>query len=459
MKLLKRLLGAFCASLMTLLGTAALAQAPVEVPFFFPVAVGGPITKIIDGYAADFEKDNAGIKLHPIYSGSYQDTIAKALTAVKSGDPPVTSILLSTDMYTLIDEDAIVPFDDLIKTDADRAWLKSFYPAFMENSQTGGKTWGIPFQRSTIVLYYNKDAFKEAGLDPNRPPGTWKEMADYAAKLTKRDAAGNVTQWGVQIPSSGFPYWLFQGLALENGVNLMNAAGTEVYYDKPEVIGALQYWLDLINKTKVHPPGIVEWGTTPKDFFERKVAMMWTTTGNLTNVKSNAKFDFGVAMLPAGKQRGSPTGGGNFYIFKKSTPAQREAAFKFIKWVTTPERAAQWGIDTGYVAVRADAWDTPVMKQYVTGFPPAAVARDQLPFAKAELSTHDNQRVTKALNDGLQAALTGTKTPEVAMKDAQREADRLLRKNAGGGHEGRAAGSRSAAAQLQVARGSAAGPR
>jgi sn-glycerol 3-phosphate transport system substrate-binding protein len=427
MKLLKRLLGAFCASLMTLLGTAALAQAPVEVPFFFPVAVGGPITKIIDGYAADFEKDNAGIKLHPIYSGSYQDTIAKALTAVKSGDPPVTSILLSTDMYTLIDEDAIVPFDDLIKTDADRAWLKSFYPAFMENSQTGGKTWGIPFQRSTIVLYYNKDAFKEAGLDPNRPPGTWKEMADYAAKLTKRDAAGNVTQWGVQIPSSGFPYWLFQGLALENGVNLMNAAGTEVYYDKPEVIGALQYWLDLINKTKVHPPGIVEWGTTPKDFFERKVAMMWTTTGNLTNVKSNAKFDFGVAMLPAGKQRGSPTGGGNFYIFKKSTPAQREAAFKFIKWVTTPERAAQWGIDTGYVAVRADAWDTPVMKQYVTGFPPAAVARDQLPFAKAELSTHDNQRVTKALNDGLQAALTGTKTPEVAMKDAQREADRLLR--------------------------------
>jgi sn-glycerol 3-phosphate transport system substrate-binding protein len=427
MKVLKRLLGAFCASVMTFCATAAFAQAPVEVPFFFPVAVGGPITKIIDGFAADFEKENPGTKLRPIYSGSYQDTIAKALTSVKSGDPPVTSILLSTDMYTLIDEDAIVPFDDLIKTNEDRAWLKSFYPAFMENSQTGGKTWGIPFQRSTIVLYYNKDAFKEAGLDPNKPPGTWKEMADYAAKLTKRDAAGNVTQWGVQIPSSGFPYWLFQGLALENGVNLMNAAGTEVYYDKPEVIGALQYWLDLINKFKVHPPGIVEWGTTPKDFFERKVAMMWTTTGNLTNVRSNAKFDFGVAMLPAGKQRGSPTGGGNFYIFKKSTPAQREAAFKFIKWVTTPERAAQWGIDTGYVAVRADAWDTPVMKQYVAGFPPAAVARDQLPFAKAELSTHDNQRVTKALNDGLQAALTGTKTPEAAMKDAQREADRLLR--------------------------------
>jgi sn-glycerol 3-phosphate transport system substrate-binding protein len=297
----------------------------------------------------------------------------------------------------------------------------------MENSQTGGKTWGIPFQRSTIVLYWNKEMFKEAGLDPNRPPQNWQEQLQYAQKLTKRDASGNVTQWGLQIPSSGFPYWLFQALAIQNGVNLMNEGGTQTFYDRPEVIQALGYWVDLARKHKVHPEGIVEWGTTPRDFFERKMAMMWTTTGNLTNVKNNAKFDFGVAMLPAGKQRGSPTGGGNFYLFKKTTPQQREAAMKFIKWVTQPERAAKWGIDTGYVAVSPAAFETPVMKKYVSDFPPAAVARDQLPFAKAELSTHDNQRVTKALNDGLQAALTGTKTPDQAMRDAQREAERLLR--------------------------------
>ena len=417
---------AVAAAAVALAMPAAKAQ-PVEVSFYYPVAVGGPITKIIDGLAADFEKENPQIKLKPIYSGSYQESITKALTAVKSGEPPVMSILLSTDMFTLIDEDAIVPFDGLLKTPDDQAWLKSFFPAFMENSQTGGKTWGIPFQRSTIVLYYNKEMFKEAGLDPNKAPANWKEQVEFAQKLTKRDATGKVTQWGIQIPSSGFPYWLFQALAIQAGTNLMNAAGTETYYDKPEVIEGLTYWVDLVKKYKVHPEGIVEWGTTPKDFFEKKVAMMWTTTGNLTNVRNNAKFDFGVAMLPAGKQRGSPTGGGNFYLFKKSTPAQREAAFKFIKWVTTPERAAQWGIDTGYVAVRGDAWDTPAMKAYVAGFPAAAVARDQLPYAKAELSTHDNQRVTKALNDGLQAALTGTKSPADAMRDAQREAERLLR--------------------------------
>jgi len=409
------------------LSSLAVAQAPVDISFYYPVAVGGPITKIIDKFAVDFERENPGIKVHPIYSGTYQDSITKALTAVKSNDAPAMSVLLSTDMYTLIDEDAIVPWDPLIKTAEDRAWLQGFYPAFMENSQTGGKTWGIPFQRSTIVLYYNKEMFKDAGLDPNHAHETWKEMAEYAQKLTKRDASGKVTQWGVQIPSSGFPYWLFQGLTTENGVQLMNAAGTETYYDKPAVIEAVQYWVDLTSKYKAHPEGIVEWGTTPKDFFERKVAMMWTTTGNLTNVRSNAKFDFGVAMLPANKRRGSPTGGGNFYLFKQAKPEQQAAAFKFVKWITSPSRAAQWGIDTGYVAVRPDAWETPEMKKYVAEFPPAAVARDQLQFAVAELSTHDNQRVTKALNDGLQAALTGSKPAEQAMKDAQREADRLLK--------------------------------
>ena len=422
----------FCATVLA--GAAALlavvtpaAAQTADITFYYPVAVGGPVTKIIDGFAADFMKDNPGIRVKPIYAGTYQETIVKALTAAKSGEPPHTAILLSTDMFTLIDEDAVIPFDDFIKTADDKAWVASFFPAFMLNSRTGGKTWGIPFQRSTIVLYWNKEAFKEAGLDPGKPPANWTEQVELARKLTKRDAGGNVTQWGIQVPSSGFPYWLFQGFTTQNDVLLMNEAGTQTSFDKPAVVEALQYWVDLGQKHKVMAPGVIEWGTTPKDFFERKTAMMWTTTGNLTNVRNNAKFDFGVAMLPAGKRRGSPTGGGNFYLFKKTTPAQQAAVLKFVKWITSPERAAQWGIDTGYVAVRADAWETPAMKKYVAGFPAAAVARDQLPHAVAELSTHENQRVTKALNDGLQAALTGAKTPAQAMKDAQAEADRILR--------------------------------
>jgi sn-glycerol 3-phosphate transport system substrate-binding protein len=410
----------------TAIAKPAIAQGATEFSFYYPVAVGGPITKLVDTLAADFEKENSGIKVKPIYAGTYQETIVKALTAHKSGNPPTTSVLLSTDMFTLIDEDAIVPIDDFVKTADDKTWLQSFFPAFMLNSQTGGKTWGAPFQRSTVVLYWNKDLFKEAGLDPDKPPANWAEQVAFAQKLTKSDGSGGATQWGIQVPSSGFPYWLFQGFTTQAGGVLMNEAGNQTFYDKPEIIEGLSYWVDLSRKHKVHPTGIVEWGTTPKDFFEKKTAMMWTTTGNLTNVRTNAKFPFGVAMLPAGKKRGSPTGGGNFYISNKAPRAQQEAAFQFIRWVTTPERAAQWCVDTGYVAVRPDSFETPALKKYVADFPAAAVARDQLPFAVAELSTHENQRVTKALNDGLQAALTGTKSPEQAMKDSQAEAERIL---------------------------------
>jgi len=419
-----RCAAAALAASLTLAVTPVSAQTTVNM--YYPVAVGGPITKIIDKMVADFSAAHPDIKVNPIYSGSYQDTITKVITALKGGNAPEFAVILSTDMFTLIDEDAIVPFEELVP-DADKAWLDSFYEGFMLNSRTGGKTWGIPFQRSTIVQYWNKDAFREVGLDPEVPPTTWDEMVAFAERLTKRDASGNVVRWGIQIPSSGFPYWLFQALTTQNDVILANEAGTKVTYDDPRVVEALRFWVDLSRKHKVHPEGIVEWGTTPKDFFEGKVAMMWTTTGNLTNVRTNAPFPFGVAKLPSKVRGGSPTGGGNFYIFKNASPEQRNAALAFIKWATAPEQAAAWSIATGYVAVTPAAWETDAMKKYVAEFPAAAVARDQLDVAVAELSTHDNQRVTKALNDGLQAALTGAKDPAAAMKDAQAEADRVLR--------------------------------
>jgi len=409
-----------------LLNTAS-AQTPLEVPFYYPVAVGGPITKAIDGYAAEFNKAHPQYRITPVYAGTYQETIVKALTAHKSGKPPASSVLLSTDMFTLIDEDAIAPIDDFVKTDADRAWLKGFYPAFMANSQAGGKTWGVPFQRSTVVMYYNKEAFKEAGLDPNKAPQNWKELKEAAHRLTKKDASGKVVQYGIQIPSTGFAYWMLQTLTTPNDVLLANEAGTQVTLDSPKVVEALDFWVGLV-KEGVHPAGVVEWGTTPKDFMEKKAAIIVTTTGNLTNIRANAKFDFGVGQIAGNVRKGSPTGGGNFYLFKKAPREQQEAAFQFMKWVTQPPLAAQWSMDSGYVAVSPAAYDTPALKKYGQDFPQALVARDQLPVSVAEFSTHENQRVTKVLNDAVQAALNGSKTSAQALQDAQKEADRILRR-------------------------------
>jgi sn-glycerol 3-phosphate transport system substrate-binding protein len=400
--------------------------AATEITFYYPIAVGGPITKIVDRYVAEFTKAHPDITVKPVYTGSYQDSVVKAMTAARAGNAPDLAVLLSTDMFTLIDNDLIEPYDAIATSDSDKAWIKSFYPAFMENSQAGGHTWGIPFQRSTVVQYWNKDAFKAAGLDPDTAPKTWDDLVSFGKKLTKRDGSGAVTQWGLEIPSSGFPYWLFQALATQNGAILASQDGTKVAFNDPKVIEAAQFLADLGRKYGVMPKGIIDWGTTPKDFFEGKTAMMWTTTGNLTNVRTNAKFAFGVAAMPSKVRGGSPTGGGNLYLFKTKDKAKQAAALEFARFLTTPERAADWGIATGYVATRPDAWQTEAMKKYVAGFPAAAVARDQLKEAVAELSTHDNQRVTKALNDALQAILTGAKQAKPALDQAQAEATRIL---------------------------------
>lgn len=399
----------------------------VDLEFYFPVAVGGKAADTIQALTDEYVAANEGVNIDAVYAGSYKDTVTKALTASRGGKPPQLSVILSVDMFTLIDEEVIMPFDDLIETDDDKAWLGSFYPAFMENSQTGGKTYGIPFQRSTPVLYWNKEAFAEAGLDPDTPPATWQEAIDMGKKLVKKDDSGNVTRWGLRIPSSGFPYWLFQGLTTQNDVILANSDGNQTNFDDPKVAEALQYLVDLSVKHEVMAPGIIEWGATPKAFFEGQTAMMWTSTGNLTNVRNNAPFDFGVGLLPGNIKRGAPTGGGNFYIFQDSTDEQKKAAFEFVKWITAPTQSAKWTIATGYVAPRADTWETDEMKAYTADFAPALVARDQLEFAVAELSTFQNQRVTAVFNDALAAAITGTKSVEEALAEAQKKADNILK--------------------------------
>jgi sn-glycerol 3-phosphate transport system substrate-binding protein len=245
--------------------------------------------------------------------------------------------------------------------------------------------------------------------------------------VTAKDASGKVTRWGVGIPGNvGSAQWLFGALAAENGARLANEAGTETYLTDPKVVEALQYWVDL-SKNGVHPQGIFEWGTAPADFLAGRVAMIWHTTGNLANIRKNATFDFGVAPFPGHPKPASVLGGGNLYIFKDATDEQKAAAFKLVKFLTSDEVLADWALQTGYVAPRDGSWQTPEMKKYVEEVPQAAVALKQIPDSVPEFSTHENARTTKVLNDALAAALTGSKTPEQAMTDAQTEIDAILK--------------------------------
>lgn len=398
---------------------AAAAAAQTELTMYYPIAVGGALTEVVDGMVAEFEAANPDIKVEAIYSGNYDDTRVRALSALASGEPAQLAVMFSIDAYDLIEQDLIVAFDDIDGVSDE--WLNSFYPALMANGQIEGKTWGIPFQRSTIVAYYNKDKFREAGLDPEAPPSTWDEMVSMGKALTKDGT------YGLMIPSTGYPYWMFQALAIQNGKELMSNDGLTTYFDDPAVVDTLEFWKSLSIEHGIMPEGTVEWGTLRQAFLEGQAAMMWHSTGNLTAVKNDATFDFGVAELPANVRKGSPTGGGNFYVFKDTTDEEKAAALKLIAFMTSPEQAANWSIRTGYMGVSPAAYDTEALQSYTQEFPPALVARNQLENAVAEFSTFETARVRDGLNNAIQAALTGSKSPADALAEAQAAAARLLR--------------------------------
>jgi len=398
---------------------AAPLAAETELTMYYPIAVGGALTEVVDGIVADFEAANPDIKVNAIYSGNYDDTRVRALSALASGEPAQLAVMFSIDAYDLIEQDFIVAFDDIEGVEQD--WLNSFYPALMANGNIEGKTWGIPFQRSTIVAYYNKDMFKAAGLDPEAPPTTWDEMISMGKALTKDGS------YGLMIPSTGYPYWMFQALAIQNGKEVMSNDGLTTYFDDPAVVETLEFWKSLSQEHGIMPTGTVEWGTLRQAFLEGQTAMMWHSTGNLTAVKNNATFDFGVAELPANVRKGSPTGGGNFYIFKDTTAEEKAAALKLIEFMTSPEQAAAWSIGTGYMGVSPAAYETEALNAYTQEFPPALVARNQLENAVAEFSTFETARVREGLNNAIQAALTDAKSPADALAEAQAAAERLLR--------------------------------
>ncbi len=403
------------------------AQTVQTLTFYYPVAVGGPLAAIMDGYCKAYQQES-GVTVEAVYAGDYSQALIKATTAIKAGTGPQFAVLLAAEMHSLQDQEILVSLDEIGLDAAARTWLDGFYPAFLANSHAEGKTWSVPFQRSTAIFYYNKAAFTDAGLDPEKFPTTWAELQAAAAKLVKRDASGKVTRWGIKLAGDlGNAQWTFGALANQNDHRLMNEAGTAVFFNHPKAIEAMAYWRGLAAEYHATPDGISAWPQLPADFLEGNTAIIQHTTGNLTNLHDKASFPLGVAGLAGKASPHTVVGGGNIYFFRNASPAERQAALAFARWVSAPDRAADWSIRTGYIATSPAAYDTPALTDYIAKFPAANVARTFLPVATGELSTFENQRVYKVLTDNIQACLNGSKTPTQAMADAQTDADRILR--------------------------------
>jgi len=422
---MKRMYFFAIALVMVFLFFASTASAKVNIKFYYPVGVAGPLVKVINGMVAKFEKENPDIHVEPVYAGNYNQTMQKVQTAVLGGNPPDIAVVEISELFSLLQMDAIIPLDKYIEQEGGDKFLANFYEGFLGNAYgRDGKIYGFPFQRSTPILYWNKDMFKAAasklkaaGLDANRPPANWDELVKYAKILTIRE--GNQTkQYGVIIPG-GWNDWIFEAFSRQNGSQLIKEDGLTVTFNSPENLEALELWVKLMQELKVCPV-LRPWNITPDDFIGGVTAMMYYSTGGMAKIRKTAKFNWGAAFQPKKKRYGTPVGGGDFHIFKGIPKKNQDAAWKFVKFMASPEMAGLWSIESGYVAVNKNSYDRADMKAFLKKFPQMTVAREQLNYAYPKMMAVNYQLIRNAMTTNLDAALEGKKTPEKALKDAHK---------------------------------------
>jgi sn-glycerol 3-phosphate transport system substrate-binding protein len=370
---------------------------------------------------ADFNKSHSDVQVESIFAGGYKEAMDKAQTAFLSGSPPELAVLDAPNLFTLLDIDAIVPVDEYVQKEGGQAYLDTFIGAFLKIGEYQGKLWSVPWQRSTPVLYYNKDFFRQAGLDPSRGPATWAELESYAQKLAVKDAKGNTTRWGVMIPND---YWIFKPLLLQAGGTGDSEDGTHIVID--DSYNRVVYrWLNQLADMGV-TPGIARWSQSVTDFASGATAMLYNSTGALTYIRNNTKFDFGTAFLPKKDRQVAIEGGGNFFIFK-TTPRREAAAWEVIKWMTRPENTARWSLGSGYIPVKKAAFDIPDYKKYTDQWPQALTAYRQLTETDIErnMMTHRMNEIYDLLNATNEAIRSGSDMDSELAK-AQTEADKIL---------------------------------
>ncbi len=402
----------------TVAPTAAptVASAPVKLTFWY--ALSGNTGKVLESMVKKWNDTHPNITVDVIYQGSYADIAQKLTAAVTAKTLP--DVAQMGGAPTMADSGVVVPVQDLVaKQDLD-----DIYPGFWDYNKYGGKIISMPYNNSIPVLYYNKDLFTAAGLDPTKPPTTWDELAKAAQALTKdTNGDGKTEQWGLNTNTD--TQWYLSAMILQNGGKILSDDGKKVAYNSPEAIEALQFWNDLVNKYKAMPAN--QHGTAQDDFLAGKLGMMMRSSATLGTITTGAKFNVGLAPLPCKKTCSEPLGGASILIFK-TTPEKQKAAWEFTQWMTNADNTVSLFVQTGYVPLRKSASDNAALKDYLKTAPNAQVLVDALKYASAipvfsELGNSDVE---------LQKAVQKMELNQGTPKDALDAAATLINKNLAG---------------------------
>jgi len=422
--------GTALAGALTLASTAAYAE--VEVQWWH--AMGGTNGERVNKIAGDFNASQSEYKVVPTYKGNYTETMTAAIAAFRADEQPQIVQVFEVGTATMMAaKGAVYPVEQLMK-DAGEPFDKSdFLPAVISYYQTpDGELLSMPFNSSTPVLWYNKDALDAAGANV---PATWDDVKATSQKLVDNGMkCGFSFGWQSWVMLENYSAWH----NLEMGTKENGFAGfdTEFSFNSPTVVARLD---DIASMQKGN---LFQYGGRRGDslplFTNGECGMWMNSSAYYGSIKGQAKFNFGQTMLPLDKNAASAPqnsiiGGATLWALSGGTDEQYKGVAKFMTYLSSPEVQAWWHQETGYVPITTAAYDLSKTQGFYDTNPGTDTAIHQLSLNQPTANSRGVRfgsfvQIRDVINEEMEALWGGTKTAKQAMDDAVSRGDALLRK-------------------------------
>lgn len=399
-----------------------------KVSIEFWHAMSGTGQTSLDEIVANFNESQEQYEVKAEFQGTYEESLTKLRSVGGTKDAPAITQVFEIGTKYMIDSGYIEPIQKFIdKNDFNADELEQ---NILNYYKVDDELYSMPFNSSTPVMIYNKDAFKEAGLDPEKAPETFSEVIDAAAKLKKGE------MYGFSMLTYG---WFFEQLLATQGGEYVNenngrtGDATEAAFNSDE--GRLVFdTLNTMNKAGTFGNFGTNWDDLRAAFASEKVAMYLDSSAGVAGAIDTAPFEVGVAYIPYAdevKRNGVVIGGASLWMSKGIAEEEQEAAWEFMKYLTTPEVQAKWHLDTGYFAINPKAYDEENVKEKWAEFPQYKVTVDQLQDTVPGYATQgalisvfpeSRQQIVTALEDMYQG-----KDPAEALEQAAEGTNRAIK--------------------------------
>ena len=348
--------------------------------------MGGKGQEALNSIVDDFNKSQDKIQVNAEYQGTYDESLTKFNTVAGTDNAPTMIQTFEIGTMSMINSGNIKPIQDFV--DADNYDMSGLEKNIVNYYSLDGKFYSMPFNSSTPVMYYNKDAFKAAGLDPEAAPATFEEVEDAGKAIVK----SNPEMKGFALQAYG---WLYEQLLANQGALLLNKDNGRS--DTPTEIG----WTEEEGKSifewvkhMVDDKTFANYGTNGDNmvagFIAGDVSMFLQSSASARDVIDNAPFEVGIAFLPhpeAKERQGVVIGGASLWMIDGKPEAEQNAAWEFMKYLQTPETQAKWHVGTGYFAINPAAYEEQLVKDAYKEMPQLKVTVEQLQSTKSSFAT------------------------------------------------------------------------